>query len=213
MSVVGETVTSHQIAATSEDFGTLVREVVAARPDAVLYAGDSERRAGLCAEALAQQGYDGLCGGVEYALGPEFLQVAGPAAEGWYFGTSYVDPARVPAAGEFTAAYRKRWGLAGTAPVERFATEAYDAVTLLAERMRGLVTGQKLDIARVAVRGAMRTFSYQGIAKKYGFEDQNVMMFGYNKEIFLYRIEQGAPRFLGQFEKAAEDEKKRWKKD
>lgn len=58
----------------------------------------------------------------------------------------------------------------------------------------------------------MRTFTYQGITKKYGFDEQNVMMFKYNTELFLYRIERGAPRFLGQFEKAADDEKKRWKK-
>ncbi|MFJ3585793.1 bifunctional serine/threonine-protein kinase/ABC transporter substrate-binding protein [Streptomyces sp. NPDC090127] len=211
MGAVSESVSVHQIAADSVDFGPLVREVIAARPDAVLYAGVSERRAGLCARELDRQGYDGLCGGVEYALGPEFLEVAGPAAEGWYFGTTYVDPARLPAATAFTAAYRKRWGLTDAAPVERFATEAYDVVMLLADRMRGLGSGQKLDTGRVAVRGAMRTFSYQGIAKQYGFDGQNVMMFQYNKEVFLYRIEQGAPRFLGQFEKAAEDEKKRGK--
>jgi hypothetical protein len=55
----------------------------------------------------------------------------------------------------------------------------------------------------------MRVFTYQGIMKKYGFDEQNVMMFKYHTELFLYRIEQGVPRFLGQFEKAAEDEKKR----
>ncbi|WP_329117295.1 bifunctional serine/threonine-protein kinase/ABC transporter substrate-binding protein [Streptomyces sp. NBC_01353] len=212
MSAVDETVTIHQMEADHQDFGQVVREVLAARPDAVLYAGVSERRAGLCAKALKQLGYGGLSGGVEYALGPEFLSVAGPAAEGWYFGTTYVDPVLVPAAKAFTAAYRKRWGLSGAAPVDRFAAEAYDAVTAVAERMSGLVSSQKLAIARVAVRGAMRTFTYQGITKKYGFDEQNVMMFKYNTELFLYRIERGAPRFLGQFEKAADDEKKRWKK-
>ncbi|MEU7034704.1 bifunctional serine/threonine-protein kinase/ABC transporter substrate-binding protein [Streptomyces sp. NPDC046237] len=213
MSAIGAPVTVHQIAADEEDFSAVVREVLAARPDAVLYGGVSPRRAGLCAKALKQQGYDGLCGGVEYALAPEFLTAAGPeAAEGWYFGTTYVDPALVPAAKEFTAAYRTRWGLSATAPVERFAVEAYDVVTGVAERMTDLLSNQKLAITRVAVRGAMRTFSFQGLAKKYGFEEQNVMMFQYNKELFLYRIEQGVPRYLGQFEKASDEEKKRRKK-
>ncbi|WP_137994010.1 bifunctional serine/threonine-protein kinase/ABC transporter substrate-binding protein [Streptomyces vilmorinianum] len=212
MSAAGETVTVHQMAATGEDFGPTVRDVIAARPDAVLYAGVSPRRAGLCAKALKQQGYGGMCGGVEYALGPEFLSVAGPAAEGWYFGTTYVDPALVPEAKAFTAAYRKRWGLSAAAPVERYAAEAYDAVTGLAESMRGLVSSQHLDVARVALRGAMRTFPYQGITKRYGFDERNVLNFTYIEELFLYRIERGVPRFLGQFEKAADDEKKRWKK-
>ncbi|MEU6987251.1 bifunctional serine/threonine-protein kinase/ABC transporter substrate-binding protein [Streptomyces sp. NPDC046324] len=212
MSAIDAPVTVHQVASDEEDFSAVAREVVAARPDAVLYAGVSPRRAGLCAKALKQQGYDGLCGGVEYALAPEFLAAAGQeAAEGWYFGTTYVDPALVPAAEGFTAAYRTRWGLSATAPVDRFAVEAYDAVTGVAERMRDLVSSQKLAITRVAVRGAMRTFSFQGLAKKYGFEEQNVMMFRYNKELFLYRIEQGVPRYLGQFEKAADEEKRRRK--
>ncbi|MFF9913970.1 bifunctional serine/threonine-protein kinase/ABC transporter substrate-binding protein [Streptomyces sp. NPDC013457] len=211
MAAVGETVTVHQIAADEEDFGPVTREVVAARPDAVLYGGVSPRRAGLCAKALKQQGYGGLCGSVEYALGPEFLSTAGPAAEGWYFGTTYVDPALVPAAKGFTAAYRRRWGLSGTAPVERFAVEAYDAVTCLADRMRDLVSGRKLAMTRIAVRGAMRAFSFQGVAKMYGFDEQNVMMYRYNKEVFVYRIEHGAPRYLGQFEKFTDEEKKRLK--
>ncbi|MFF3317335.1 bifunctional serine/threonine-protein kinase/ABC transporter substrate-binding protein [Streptomyces sp. NPDC003035] len=209
MSQVGKVVTSHQVRAETEDFGPVVREALAARPDAVLYAGVSQRRAGLCAKALMRQGFDGMCGGVEYALGPEFLSVAGPAAEGWYFGTTYVDPALVPGAKAFTTAYRKRWGLAASAPVDRFAGEAYDVVTGMAERMRDLVSSRKLAVSRESLRGAMRVFTYQGIMKKYGFDEQNVMMFKYHSELFLYRIEQGAPRFLGQFEKAGKDEKKR----
>ncbi|MFD7322114.1 bifunctional serine/threonine-protein kinase/ABC transporter substrate-binding protein [Streptomyces sp. NPDC059875] len=212
MSAAGETVTVHQVAATSEDFGPAVSEAIAARVDAVLYAGVSPRRAGLCAKALKQQGYGGLRGGVEYALGPEFFSVAGPAAEGWYFGTTYVDPALMPAAKDFTAAYRKRWGLSGTAPVDRFAVEAYDAVTGMAESMRNLVSSQKLDVARIALRGAMRTFPYQGIAKPYGFDERSPLRFRHQDEVFLFRIERGAPRFLGQYEKAAKEEKKRRKK-
>ncbi|MEU4268528.1 bifunctional serine/threonine-protein kinase/ABC transporter substrate-binding protein [Streptomyces sp. NPDC026092] len=213
MTQVSEAVTVHRIAADSEDFGPVVREVLAARPHAVLYAGVSPRRAGLCAQALRAQGYNGLCGGVEYALGPEFLSVAGTAAEEWYFGTTYVDPALVPAAKAFTAAYRKRWGLSERAVIEPFAAEAYDVVTGIAASMSDLVSDQKLDIARSAVRGALRLFPYQGITKKYGFDERNVTAFKFIKEMFLYRIEGGTPRYLGPFEAAAEGEKKRRKFD
>ncbi|MFF9016163.1 bifunctional serine/threonine-protein kinase/ABC transporter substrate-binding protein [Streptomyces sp. NPDC014870] len=213
MTPVSDAVTVHRIAADSEDFGTVVREVLAARPHAVLYAGVSQRRAGLCAKALSEQGYKGLRGGVEYALGPEFLSVAGPAAEEWYFGTTYVDPALLPAAKAFTAAYRKRWGLSATARIEPFAVEAYDAVTGIATSMSEMVSGRQLDMARTAVRGAMRLFPYEGIAKKYGFDERNVSAFKYIKEMFLYRIEGGTPRFLGAFEAAAQGEKNRRKID
>ncbi|MEU9862884.1 bifunctional serine/threonine-protein kinase/ABC transporter substrate-binding protein [Streptomyces sp. NPDC047971] len=212
MSSLGEVVTIHQIAAQEEDFGSVVGEALATRPEVVLFAGVSPRRAGLCAKELKRQGYGGLRGGVEYALQPEFLSVAGPAAEGWYFGTSYVDPALVPTARAFTAAYRKRWGLSGSAPVDRFAVEAYDAVTCLAERMTSLVSGQQLEITRIAVRGAVRTFSFQGVAKKYGFDTQNAVLFKYSDGLFLYRVERGVPRYLGPYAQVAEDEKKRLKK-
>lgn len=212
MGAVGELVTIHQIAAETEDFGPVVRAALADRPDVVLFAGASPRRAGLCARELKRQGYQGLRGGIEYALGPDFFSAAGPAAEGWYFGTTYVDPALVPAAKKFTAAYRKRWGLRGSAPVERFAVEAYDAAMCLAERMTGLVSSQQLQITRTAVRGAMHAFTFQGVAKPYGFDSQNVMMFKYNDELFLYRIERGVPRYVGPYEQVVEDEKKRRKK-
>ncbi|MFE5482029.1 ABC transporter substrate-binding protein [Streptomyces sp. NPDC056527] len=212
MSAAGQLVTIHQIDAKDEDFGPAVREALATRPDVVLFGGVSPRRAGLCAKELKLQGYGGLRGGIEYAMTPEFFSVAGPAAEGWYFGTTYIDPALVPAAKAFTAAYRKRWGLSGSAPVERFAVEAYDAVMCLAERMTGLVSSQRLEITRIAVRGAMRAFRFQGVAKEYGFDAQNVMLFKYYDELFLYRIERGAPRYIGPYEKVVEDEKKRRKK-
>ncbi|MEV4946217.1 bifunctional serine/threonine-protein kinase/ABC transporter substrate-binding protein [Streptomyces sp. NPDC053755] len=201
------TTTEHRVPAAGEDFAPAVREALATRPDAVFYAGASPRRAGLCARELARQGYTGLRGSVEYALGPEFLSVAGPAADGWYFGTTYVDPALVPKAKAFTAAYRTRWGLAPSAPVERYAAEAYDVVLGLGDALRELVDTHQ-GIERGAVRERLRVFPYQGITKTYGFDRSNPIFFTQTKEMFLYRVERGVPRFLGQFEKAAQAQKK-----
>ncbi|MFF7182086.1 ABC transporter substrate-binding protein [Streptomyces sp. NPDC008121] len=204
--VEGGTTTDHRVPADEDDFGPAVREALATRPDAVFYSGASPSRAALCAGELARQGYTGLRGSVEYALGPEFLSLAGRAADGWYFGTTYVDPALVPAAAAFTAAYRTRWGLAPSAPVERFAAEAYDVVLGLADGLRELVSTHQ-GIERGAVRERFRVFPYQGITKAYGFDPSNPTFFKPAKartELFLYRIERGAPRFLGHFEKAAQ---------
>ncbi|WP_019888656.1 bifunctional serine/threonine-protein kinase/ABC transporter substrate-binding protein [Streptomyces purpureus] len=197
------TITSHPVAADTEDFAPAVRAALAAAPGAVVYAGDSPRRAALCAKALRAQGFTGLCGSVEYVLGPEFTAVAGPAAEGWLFGTTYTDPAVLAPARQFTAAYRTRWRLPATAGIERFALEAYDAVLYAAEGMR-LLTADGLVADRGALRRRLRTMTYQGLAKTIAFHGTNSMLFQHEPALFMHRIQRGAPRFLGQYKAAAE---------
>ncbi|MDV5147676.1 bifunctional serine/threonine-protein kinase/ABC transporter substrate-binding protein [Streptomyces sp. SBC-4] len=198
----GGVVTSHPVEADSEDFGAAVRAALATDPQGVLYAGDSPRRAALCAKALRAQGYQGACGSVEYVLQPEFLTLAGPAAEGWYFGTGYVDPDGIPAAKAFAAAYRKRWGLAGTTPVDRYATEAYDVVNWVAEALRTAV-GNGAESKASAVANMLVRDGYEGLAKPYsakGRSSKATALVG----LFLWQVKDGAPVFLGSFVEAAQ---------
>ncbi len=197
----GAAVTGHRIAADSEDFASVVREALATRPDGVLYAGISQHRAALCARALAAQGFAGYRGGVEYALGPLFLAAAGDAAEGWFFGTSYVDPARLDTARRFATDYRARWGLGADAPVDRFAAEAYDAVLAAAEAMRQLAE-EHADVAAGGLRRKLRRVSYRGITKTIAF-NQGTTAFEGTASLFLWQIRGGVPYFRGHFEEAA----------
>ncbi|MFD3660291.1 bifunctional serine/threonine-protein kinase/ABC transporter substrate-binding protein [Streptomyces sp. NPDC058659] len=198
----GGVVTAHPVEADSEDFGAAVRAALATDPQGVLYAGDSPRRAALCAKALRDQGYEGPCGSVEYVLQPEFLSLAGPAAEGWYFGTGYVDPDEIPAAKAFAAAYRKRWGLAGTTPVDRYATEAYDAVNWIAQALRTAV-GDGAESKASAVANKLVRDVYEGLAKLYSAKNRNdkaTALLG----LFLWQVKDGEPVFLGRFDEAAQ---------
>ncbi|MFD5323966.1 bifunctional serine/threonine-protein kinase/ABC transporter substrate-binding protein [Streptomyces sp. NPDC127092] len=197
------TVTVHQVAAGSEDFGPAVRSALATSPTGVMYVGTSPRRAALCARALRQQGYQGPRGSVEAALGPEFLALAGPAAEGWYFGTSYTDPDTVPAAKEFTAAYRKRWRLAASDPVDRFAAESYDVLTWVGQTLRTAV-GRNPErpgaaMSTVFMKDARQ---YRGVTRSYESmtgEAAEASLDG----LSLWRIRSGKPRCLGPFAEAA----------
>lgn len=199
----GGTVTRHQVAADSEDFGPAVRAALATAPTGVMYVGNSPRRAALCAKALRQQGYRGPCGSVEPALGPEFLAVAGPAAEGWYFGTSYTDPDTVPAAKEFAAAYRKRWGLAATDPVDRFAVESYDALFWTAQALR---TAIRMNAERPGT--AMATVFmrddrvYRGVGRTYEAMSGDVSSSPLDG-LTLWQVRSGRPRCLGPYAEAA----------
>ncbi|WP_369145901.1 bifunctional serine/threonine-protein kinase/ABC transporter substrate-binding protein [Streptomyces sp. R44] len=199
----GGTATVHQVAADSEDFGPAVREALATSPTGVIYVGISPRRAALCAKALWQQGYRGPCGSVETALQPEFIAVAGPAAEGWYFGTGYIDPDTVPAAKAFAAAYRKRWRLAASDPVDRFAVESYDALYWTGQALR-TAAGRNAErpgeaMPNVFMRDNRR---YRGVARSYesmAAEGSNASLDG----LTLWRIRSGRPHCLGPYAEAA----------
>ncbi|KOG13362.1 MULTISPECIES: bifunctional serine/threonine-protein kinase/ABC transporter substrate-binding protein [Streptomyces] len=197
----GGVTTSHPVEADSEDFGPAVRAALATDPQGVMFAGSSPRRAALCARALRDQGYRGLCGSVELVLQPEFLTVAGPAAEGWYFGTGFVDPDGIPAARRFAAAFRKRWGVAATTPVDRFATEAYDVANWAIGAVRTAVANNAGEVA-ASVRNTLVQAPYKGIAKTYLVvtdKSKPIALVG----LFLWQVKGGVPRFLGQFEEAA----------
>ncbi|MFI1811815.1 bifunctional serine/threonine-protein kinase/ABC transporter substrate-binding protein [Streptomyces sp. NPDC020422] len=199
----GGTATVHPVAADSEDFGAAVRAALATSPTGVMYVGTSPRRAALCAKALWQQGYRGPCGSVEPALQPEFLTLAGRAAEGWFFGTGYVDPDEVPAAKAFTAAYRRRWGLPASAPVDRFAAESYDALFWVGQALRTAAARNPERPGAAMSNVFMKDErQYRGVARSYesmAGEAGEASLAG----LSLWRIRDGRPRCLGPFAEAA----------
>ncbi|MEU6625310.1 bifunctional serine/threonine-protein kinase/ABC transporter substrate-binding protein [Streptomyces litmocidini] len=200
----GGVTTSHPLEADSEDFESVVRQALATRPDSLYYAGTSPRRAALCAKALARQGYKGPCGSAEQVLQPEFLSLAGPAAEGWYFGASYVDPERMPAGKQFAAAYRARWKLPATAPFEPYATETYDTVHWIAQALRTAVAN-KAEYVASAVASGLRQAPYQGISKAYRPDLRNSKEAAL-KAVFLWQVRGGVPTYLGPFATAAKED-------
>ncbi|WP_225803607.1 bifunctional serine/threonine-protein kinase/ABC transporter substrate-binding protein [Streptomyces sp. NK15101] len=200
----GGVTTAHPLEADSEDVESVVRQALATRPDSLYYAGTSPRRAALCAKALARQGYKGPCGSAEQVLQPEFLSLAGPAAEGWYFGASYVDPERMPAGKQFAAAYRARWKLPATAPFEWYATETYDTVHWIAQALRTAVANKAQDVA-TAVVNALRQAPYQGISKAYRPDLRNSKEAAL-KAVFLWQVRGGVPTYLGPFATAAKED-------
>ncbi|MFB7339343.1 bifunctional serine/threonine-protein kinase/ABC transporter substrate-binding protein [Streptomyces hydrogenans] len=200
------TVVRSPVAADSEDFAAAVRPLVADGAGAVLYAGASPRRAGLCARALAREGFDGLCGGIEPVLEREFLATAGSAAEGWLIGTSYADPDVIPAARAFAAAYRKRWGVSAASSVERYAVEAYDAVHAFAGAV-GAVLEDGLAVQRDGVAHRLAERTYTGAVKSYAFG--SARNYRFIEEVFAYRVEKGVPRCLGRSLEVNRKEKER----
>nr|WSY57746.1 bifunctional serine/threonine-protein kinase/ABC transporter substrate-binding protein [Streptomyces sp. NBC_00886] len=189
----GET-TSHVVPAASEDFGPAAAAVLSAEAQAVVYAGASPHRGARCALALEQAGFRGTRMATEPVLETGFLTEAGTAAEGWLFSTTYVDAAELPTAASFVAAYKKRFGVR---TVEPFAVEAYDALLFVAQGLRELGTAA---VERGALVHRLRASTYKGLAKTIEFEAASDV-FHWVNGLFLHRVENGSPRFLGRYDK------------
>ncbi|WP_032768393.1 bifunctional serine/threonine-protein kinase/ABC transporter substrate-binding protein [Streptomyces sp. CNS654] len=173
-------------------FAATARRTVADRADAVVFAGGDGTRAGRLATALAGEGYTGSRIAAGPALGPAFLDEAGEAADGWVFAEAYADPAALPSARSFTAAHRERFG----SPPATWAAEAYDAVGLIARAAAG-ITGDSWEMRVGMARRLLRT-EHQGVVRLLAFRS-SIRQVRYENGIFLYRIENGRPRFLGPF--------------
>ncbi|MET8773272.1 ABC transporter substrate-binding protein, partial [Streptomyces sp. NPDC004658] len=160
---------------------------------AVVFSGTSPRRAARCARALADAGFTGPRLGTWHIMRPAFLQEAGPAAQGWLFGTPFTDPGSVSPA--FVSAHRAAHG---TAP-GRWAPEAYDAVGLVARALESL--GSPADSAPGAVAQRLFGLTYRGLAKTLRFESAHALVLKANPVYFLYEAKDGAFRFLGRYDR------------
>ncbi|MEW1827083.1 ABC transporter substrate-binding protein [Streptomyces sp. NPDC088196] len=192
----GGTVTVHQVAAGTSDFGPAVTRALATRPQAVVYGGTSPRRAAACARALAAARFTGAVTGFDPVLNADFLSAAGQAAEGWVFEAPYTEAqsAGTPAAKAFTAAYRARYG----EPPGRWSAEAYDAVGLIARATDALGTTTTIEPAQVAER--LFHTAYDGVAKPIRFVQGTTHTLEPENTGFLYQVRDGAFHFLGRYD-------------
>ncbi|MET8560912.1 bifunctional serine/threonine-protein kinase/ABC transporter substrate-binding protein [Streptomyces flaveolus] len=189
------TVTRHQVAADTGDFGPAVAAALAARAQAVVYCGDSSHRAASCARALRAAGFTGTPAATQAVLTPEFLRAAGEAAEGWVFSATFVDPARLTPAAGFVRSFKKRYGVQS---VGWGAAEAYDALGLVAHALATVGT-DPADRSNLTQR--LRAVSYRGITRTIAFRTHT----GEVEEgpgLCLWRVEHGTPLFLGQYQEA-----------
>ncbi|GHF52891.1 MULTISPECIES: protein kinase domain-containing protein [Streptomyces] len=189
----GATLLEHPLVRGDAGFGAVARKAVTGKADAVVLGSGDASRAARLATALADEGFTGARVALGSALGPAFLDGAGEAAEGWVFAEAYADPAALPAAEAFTAAHRKRFG----APPATWAAEAYDAVGLIA---RAAGTTSASGEVRSGIGGRIVRTEHRGIVRTLAFQ-ASTRQVRYESGIFLYRIEQGRPRFLGPYDR------------
>ncbi|WP_329036659.1 bifunctional serine/threonine-protein kinase/ABC transporter substrate-binding protein [Streptomyces sp. NBC_01725] len=191
------------IPAGVKDMKPVVTDILKAGTGSFVYAGYAPGAAKVARE-LAAAGFDGPRLASQAVLDPEFLELAGDAAEGWLLTSSFVSAADTPKAADFSAAFRKRFG---SAP-PYFAAEAYDTVNLV---IRELVKGAKPQAPaqgspapsltgrrppkRAELVGLLRKTTYQGITKRFAFDAERGSFSG--EGVFLHEVRDGGFRFLG----------------
>ncbi|MFD3542356.1 bifunctional serine/threonine-protein kinase/ABC transporter substrate-binding protein [Streptomyces sp. NPDC058662] len=179
----------------TEDLAPVVADMLAQGIEALFYTG-TPRGAAQVAAALAAAGFRGPRA-VDYTVvGPEFLAAAGPAAEGWQFVAPYTGP-ETPEVAEVARAHRAAYG---SAP-DVWTAEAYDAAGLVIDR---LVTAAR-DAgrpARAALLSALSRGTYQGLTKKYAFDQERQVQ---GITFHLHRVEGGRIRYVGRATPLAEE--------
>ncbi|MGW0301675.1 bifunctional serine/threonine-protein kinase/ABC transporter substrate-binding protein [Streptomyces anthocyanicus] len=182
-------------------FDPVVTDLLAHDSDALFYAGDATGAARV-ARILADLSFAGPCMAQHTVMGPEFLERAGAAAEGWEFVAPFTDAA-APAAATFAAAHRKRFG----AEPDAWSAEAYDAAELVARELAGLAAAPTRGTAKTAapsgdgrparstVAEAVAVSRYKGVSRDYAFDEERQQVLG--QDAHLYRVEDGRYRYLG----------------
>ncbi|MEU5230389.1 bifunctional serine/threonine-protein kinase/ABC transporter substrate-binding protein [Streptomyces anulatus] len=169
--------------------------------DALFYAGDAAG-ASRVARILADLSFPGPCMAQHTVMGPEFLEQAGAAADGWEFVAPFTD-ASAPTVATFAAAHRKRFGAAPAA----WSAEAYDVAGLVARELAALTdaAAKKATASatpsgdgrptRSALTAAIAAARYEGISRTYAFDEKRQQLVG--RDAHLYRVEKGRQRYLG----------------
>ncbi|MDX5577467.1 bifunctional serine/threonine-protein kinase/ABC transporter substrate-binding protein [Streptomyces sp. ID01-9D] len=196
-------------------FDPVVTDLLSHRSDALFYAGEAAGAAKV-ARILAEQSFAGPRTAQHTVMGPDFLEQAGAAAEGWEFVAPFID-ATTPAAATFAAAHRKRFGAAPAA----WSAEAYDVAGLVARELATLAgaaskaatagtksatAGDKSPSAsatpsgdgrptRSALTTAIAAARYEGVSRSYAFDEERQQLV--SQDAHLYRVEDGRLRYLG----------------
>jgi eukaryotic-like serine/threonine-protein kinase len=151
-----------------EGLGPVVAGLLDEGADAFVYIG-SPGGAAAVARELSAAGFQGPRIALQPVLVPQFLEEAGEAAEGWLVIAACTEAAAVPAAAEFTAAYRAEHD----AEPGHFALEAYDAARLVLDALPD--AGADADgpgPGRAGLAARLREAGHQGLAKEYAFDPE-----------------------------------------
>ena len=165
------------------DFNAILTKIRAAKPDVVMYGG-MDATAGPMAKQMKQLGIkakllagDGVCS-------PEFIKLAGDAAEILTCSMAGEAVEKLARGEEFKAKYKAKFNT----DVQIYSPYSYDAVYVIAEAIK---RAGKVD--KAAIVAAMPATNYTGVTGQIQFDDKGDIK---NGAISMFRVKDGKLEYI-----------------
>lgn len=148
---------------TTKNYNPIAQTITNSGADALFYGGYDAQTA-LLAKALKSAGFTGREVTGNGSKDSTFTKNAGPAGNGWYFTCGCQDATTAPAAAQFTADYKAKWG----EDPSTYSPEAYDAANLVMDAIsKAEASG---SATRTSVLDALNNEDFQGITTTIKFQ-------------------------------------------
>jgi branched-chain amino acid transport system substrate-binding protein len=165
------------------DFNAILTKIRAAKPDVVMYGG-MDATAGPLAKQMKQLGIkskllagDGVCS-------PEFIKLAGDAADILTCSMAGEAVEKLAKGEEFKAKYKAKFGT----DVQIYSPYSYDAVYVIAEAIK---RAGKVD--KAAIVAAMPATNYTGVTGQIQFDEKGDIK---NGAISMFRVKDGKLEYI-----------------
>ncbi|WP_436770931.1 ABC transporter substrate-binding protein [Yinghuangia sp. YIM S09857] len=185
-------ITKHEAPKGSVDYTDAANRVKASGAQALVYAGYYQDAAPFAVK-LAAAGYTGHRIAPDGVTDPQFVRLAGPAAEDWFLTVPAVDPKAEPTLRAFATAYMQAFK---TQP-STYSAEAYDVVNLIIEAAKSL---RSQTPTRSAMLGAIRSVRYKTPLKEYAF-DRSTGEFAGTGAVYGYQVKAQTITYVGNLHK------------
>jgi branched-chain amino acid transport system substrate-binding protein len=166
----------------STDFSAVLTKIKSKKADVVFYGG-MDAQAGPIAKQMRALGLKAkyLVGDGGYT--PEFIKLAGPAAEGSYASLPGVPLDQMPGGKAFSDAFTAKYG-----EIQLYAPYTYDAVMIMADAMK---RANSVEPAKYLPE--IGKTDYQGVTAKVMFDDKGDLKGG---SISMYQVKDGKWGYL-----------------
>ncbi|MFC3533221.1 branched-chain amino acid ABC transporter substrate-binding protein [Vogesella facilis] len=163
---------------TATDFNAILTAIKATQPDVVFYGG-MDAQAGPLAKQMKRLGLKARLLGGDGWQSPEFIKLAGGAAEGQYASSCGVSRDKMPG----FAAFDKKFKATFNAEVQVYAPYEYDAVRVLVDAMQRAGSAEPQHYLP-----AVGKTSYRGVTGKIAFDDKGDIK---NGAVTVYQVKNG----------------------
>jgi branched-chain amino acid transport system substrate-binding protein len=174
LGAANDTACADKVTTGQKDFSSTVNKVKAAGADAVFYSGYYAEAAPLDSQ-LNDSGFKGSFVGSDVVKDPQFLKLAGAAANNAYFTCPCTDGALVPS---FASAYQK---VAGSTP-GTYSVEGYDVATIL---LKGIDAG---NTTRAKLLNYVKNYSGDGLSKHFQWGPTGELA---STQVYAYAVKNG----------------------